>query len=126
VSYLPDKLETEKVRKDLGYVIDDGCYAEQGRRTAVILKVPEEEGEDQPDAESHEPRDEEKRGALEVFELLQHRYPFRYFFHRLGKHFSLKFGHYSQDCVADYVVEGYDTQNGSIGKLIGERTLSAR
>jgi len=95
VSYLPDKLETEEVREDLGDVIDHGRYAEQGRRTAVILKMPEEEGKDQSDAESHEPRNEEKRGALEVFELLQHRYPFRYFFHRLGKHLGLKLGDYS-------------------------------
>lgn len=90
VADLPDELEAEEIREDLGDVIDHGRDTEEGRGAAVILKMPEEKSEDQSDAESHEPRDEKERGALEILELLQHRYPFRYLFHRLSKHFSLK------------------------------------
>lgn len=92
VADLPDELEAEEIREDLGDVVDHGRDAEEGRRAPVILKMPKEESKDQPDAESHEPRDEEERGALEILELLQHRHPLRYLPCRLSKHFCLKRG----------------------------------
>jgi len=82
VSNLSNKFETEEVREDFGNVIDHRRNAEKGRRAAVILKMPEEESENQSDAKSHPPRDEEKRDAFDVFELLQYCHPFRYFFRR--------------------------------------------
>ena len=90
VAELTDQLETEEVSKYLGYVIDDGGNAEQGGRATVVLKVPEQKGEDQPNTEAHEPSNEEEGRALEVFKLLQYGHPFRDLSHRLGKHFCLK------------------------------------
>lgn len=37
--------------------------------------MPEEKGEDESDAEAHEPSDEEKRGSFHVLKLAQHRDP---------------------------------------------------
>lgn len=60
VSDLSDQFKTEEIREDLGNVIDHGRDAEKRRRAAVILQMPEQESEDQSDAKSHPPRDEEK------------------------------------------------------------------
>lgn len=71
-------------------MIDDGGNAEEGRCATVILKMPEEESEDQADAEAHKPSYEEERSTLQVLELFQHGHPFWDLPHRLGKHFCLK------------------------------------
>lgn len=52
--------------------------------------MPKEEGKNQPDTESHEPRDEKEGCALEVFELLQYGHPFRDLSRRLSEHFRLE------------------------------------
>lgn len=64
VSDLPNKLETEEIREDLGNMIDHRRNAEERRRATVILEMPEQESEDQSDTKSHEPRDEEKWRAF--------------------------------------------------------------
>lgn len=87
---LTDQLETEEVGEYLGNMVDDGGDSEEGRCSTVILKMPEEEGEDQAYAEAHEPRDEEKGSAFEILELLQHGHPFRDLSHRLGEHLGLE------------------------------------
>lgn len=87
---LTDQFETEEVGEYLGNMVDDGGDAEESRCSAVILKVPEEEGEDQADTEAHEPGDEQKGSAFEILELLQHGHPFRDLSHRLGEHFRLE------------------------------------
>lgn len=76
MTHLTDQLKTEKVGKYLWYVIDDGGNAEEGRCATVILKMPEEESEDQADAEAHKPSYEEERSTLQVLELFQHGHPF--------------------------------------------------
>lgn len=90
MSDLSNKFETEEVREDFGNVIDHRCNTKKSRRATVILKMPEEESENQSDTKSHPPCDEEERGAFDVFELLQYRHPLRYFFCRQSKHFGLK------------------------------------
>lgn len=71
-------------------MVDDRGDAEQSRCPAVILKVPEEEGEDQSDTEAHEPGDEQEGSAFQILELLQHGHPFRDLSHRLSEHFRLE------------------------------------
>jgi hypothetical protein len=82
VSNLSNKFETEEIREDFGNVIDYRCNTKKSRRATVILKMPKEESENQSDAKSHPPCDEKERDAFDVFELLQYRHPFRYFFRR--------------------------------------------
>lgn len=90
VTDLTDQFEAEEVGEYLRDMVDHRSNAEQGGCAAVILQVPEQEGEDQADTETHEPGDEEERGALQIFELLQHGHPFWDLPHRLSEHFCLK------------------------------------
>lgn len=48
--------------------------------------MPEEEGEDETDAEAHEPSDQQERGGLHVLELAQHRHPLRHLAGGLREH----------------------------------------
>lgn len=52
--------------------------------------MPEEKSENQPDSEPHEPSDEQKRSAFNIFELFQHRNPFGDFPSGLREDFRLK------------------------------------
>lgn len=90
VTDLTDQFKAEEVSEYLGNVVDHRSDTEQSRRATVILKVPKKEGENQPDTETHEPRDEEEWRAFEILELLQHGHPFRDLSHRLSKHFRLE------------------------------------
>lgn len=90
VTDLTDQFKAEEVSEYLGNVVDHRGDTEQSRRATVILKVPKKEGENQPDTETHEPRDEEEWRAFEILELLQHGHPFRDLSHRLSKHFRLE------------------------------------
>ena len=45
-------------------MVDDWSDAEQSGRTTQVLQVPEEKGEDDADAETHEPGDEQDRHVL--------------------------------------------------------------
>ena len=55
VPVLGDDLEAVEVGAHLRDVVDDGGNTKDGRVTAVVLEMPEEEGEDQADADAHHP-----------------------------------------------------------------------
>lgn len=55
------------------------------------LQVPEQEREYQSDTESHKPRHEQERTALQVREILQHRDPFGNFLCSLSENFCLEY-----------------------------------
>lgn len=90
MTHLCDQLKAEEVSEYLRDVVDDGSHAEEGRGSPKVLQMPEEEGEDEPDTEAHEPSHEQEWGALQVFELLQDRNPLRHLSCCLGEHLSLK------------------------------------
>ncbi|GBM97882.1 hypothetical protein AVEN_205307-1 [Araneus ventricosus] len=75
VSYLPDELEAEEVGEDLRDVVDDGGDAEECGGAPQVLQVPEEEGEDEADAEAHEPGDVEEGSVAQVGEGTHHGEP---------------------------------------------------
>lgn len=52
--------------------------------------MPKQERKYQSDTESHEPRNEQKRSALQVSEIFQHCNPFRNFLCSLSENLSLK------------------------------------
>ena len=47
-------------------MIDDRGDAKDGWVAAVVLEMPEEEGEDEPDADPHDPRHNHERQQTEV------------------------------------------------------------
>lgn len=114
--HLTNEFETEEVREYLRNVIDDRRDAEKRRRSTVILnsgcgyfrtlsiilasirwryfthlQVPKQKREYQSNTESHEPRYEQKRSALQVGKIFQNRYPFWDFLRCLSEDFSLKY-----------------------------------
>ena len=66
VPVLGDDLEAVEVGAHLRDVVDDGGNAKDGRVAAVVLEMPEEEGEDEPDADPHDPRHNHERQQTEV------------------------------------------------------------
>lgn len=91
VTDLRDELEAEEVSENLAQMIDDGSDTEECRRAAIILKMPEQESEDEPNAEAEKPGDEQERQALQVLaELREHENPLgRLGRESLRKHFRL-------------------------------------
>lgn len=58
-------------------MVDDGGNTEQGRGAPQVLQVPEEEGEDKTDAESHKPGYVEEGAVAKVGESAKDGQPFR-------------------------------------------------
>lgn len=90
MSHLSNKPETEEIGENFRNVINDRRNTKQSWGSPIILQMPEEEGKDQSNTETHEPCNEKKRCTLQVLELLKNRQPFWYFTSCLGEHFRLK------------------------------------
>ena len=67
------------------------------------LQVPEEEGEDEADAEAHEPGHQHERDALDVGEVAQDGHPLRNLARRLGEHLALRRAKSSQVNSDDFL-----------------------
>lgn len=64
MTHLPYQPEAEKVGEYLGYVVNDRRHTKKRRCTAVILQMPEQEGENQTNPEAHEPGYKQEGGAF--------------------------------------------------------------
>lgn len=69
VPHLPDESETEEVGEYFRNVVDHWGHTEECRCPFVVLKVPEEECENQAYSEAHEPCNEQEGSAFGIFEL---------------------------------------------------------
>ena len=86
VSILGDDLEAVEVCPHLRDVVDDRGNAEDSRVTAIVLEMPEEEGEDQADAHPHDPGSESEGEQSEVGQRLHHSSELRHGPQLTGEH----------------------------------------
>ena len=61
MTVLRDDLEAVEVCPHLRDVVDDRGNAEDSRVTAIVLEMPEEEGEDEADPDTHDPGHDHER-----------------------------------------------------------------
>ena len=74
-----DEIDAVEVGGNLAEVVDHTGQTVQRRRATQVLQVPEEKGEDQTNAEAHEPGDKEERQTPLVVHWSQHTHPVGHF-----------------------------------------------
>lgn len=86
---LGNQTEAKEVGENLGNMIDDRGHTEQGGSATIVLQMPEQKGEDQANAEAHEPGHEKEGCGFQIFKVGQHSHPLWQLLGRLGEHLGL-------------------------------------